>query len=69
MQERAPWSPWCSGSILPDVSGSSWQWVVVAAIEVGAIVFLARRMFGSPSAPPRRRGPDVKASSLVRKKR
>jgi hypothetical protein len=45
------------------------QWVIVIAIEIGAIVYLARKMFGSPSAPPRRRGPDVSASSLVRKKR
>jgi len=50
------------------VSDVSWQWVIVVAVEIAAIVYLSRRMFGSPSAPPRRK-PDVPASALVRKRR
>lgn len=50
------------------MNGAGWQWVVIAVIELAAIAFLARRMFGAPSAPPRR-APDVPASALVRKKR
>jgi hypothetical protein len=49
--------------------GASWQWIVIVAIEIAAIVFLARRMFGRDGAKkPTRRGPDVPVRSLVRKK-
>ena len=51
-----------------DVTGVTWQWLLVLAIELGAIVYLARKMFGPVTAPVRRR-PDVPVSALVRKKR
>jgi hypothetical protein len=47
----------------------TWQWIAVLAIEIGAIAFLAHRLFGrvAPAAP--RRKPDVPTSALLRKKR
>jgi hypothetical protein len=50
------------------VSDVTWQWVGVLVIEIAAIFFLLRRVFGPVSAPVRRK-PDVPVSSLVRKKR
>jgi hypothetical protein len=50
------------------VSGSTWQWALVLAIEVAAVAYLARHMLG-PKTAPKRRGPDVPVGSLVRKKR
>lgn len=47
----------------------TWQWFAVLLIEAFAIVFLARRMFGSQGSRPKKRGPDVPVRSLVRKKR
>lgn len=46
----------------------TWQWVAVAAIQIAALVFIARRMFGPATAPVRKK-PDVPVGSLVRKKR
>jgi hypothetical protein len=46
----------------------TWQWVAVAAIQIAALVFLGRKMFGPTTARVRRK-PDVPVGSLVRKKR
>jgi hypothetical protein len=58
-----PRAPHTSG-----VEGPTWQWVVVLAIELGALAYLGRQLFGRAS-PPKRRGPDVPVQSLLRKKR
>jgi len=50
------------------VEGPTWQWLVVLAIELGALAYLGRQLFGRAS-PPKRRGPDVPVQSLLRKKR
>lgn len=47
---------------------SDWQFWFVILVEVGAIVYLAGR-FGLVPAPRATSKPDVRASSLVRKKR
>ena len=47
---------------------TEWQWIAVGVIELVAIGYLLRRMFGRVT-PAARRGPDVRASSLVRKKK
>ena len=46
----------------------SWQWIVVALIELAAIVYLGRKLFGRVK-PAARRGPDVPVSALLRKKK
>jgi hypothetical protein len=58
------------GSILREVTwlAESWQWIVVALIELAALVYLGRKLFG-PTTPRARRGPDVPVSALVRKKK
>ena len=50
------------------VEGPTWQWLVVLAIELGALAYLGRQLFGR-AGPPKRRGPDVPVQSLLRKKR
>lgn len=49
----------------------SWQWGVVIAIEIAAVAYLGRKLFGrAPDARPRaKKSPDVPVGSLVRKPR
>ena len=63
---------------------ATWQWGVVIAIEIAALAYLARKLFGrAPDARPRakkfgtawpgtlaeKKSPDVPVGSLVRKPR
>ncbi len=48
--------------------GESWQWALVAVIEVLAVAYIARKLLGPVTAPVRRR-PDVPVASLVRKRK
>jgi hypothetical protein len=48
--------------------GESWQWLVVAIVELAALFYLGRKLFGR-ATPPVRRGPDVSVASLVRKRK
>ena len=48
--------------------GESWQWILVAVLELAAIVYLGRRLFGRVT-PTARRGPDVPVSALIRKRK
>lgn len=47
----------------------TWQWIAVAVIEVLAVGYLVYRFVGPRRRPALLQKPDVKASSLVRKKK
>lgn len=47
----------------------TWQWIAVGVIEVLAVGYLVYRFVGPRRRPALLQKPDVKASSLVRKKK